>query len=197
MPIVILSLKCSPVYHGVKAMSDQSTTVSLKSLYRIMSQLRPQYASADEFSEKINQQIKNGYQLCAIQEGDDLVCAAGFRFANSLAHGAHIFIEDLVTDENARGKGYAKQLLDGIIKIANEKKINSIVLDSGVQRYNAHKFYIKNNFTIRAFVFTLALPQPETNKDPLSLYQKSSQLLMVSAENKIEEGKAEASITHF
>ncbi len=176
-------------------MSDQSTTVSLKSFYRIMSQLRSQYATVEEFSEKIIIQIKNGYHLCGIQEGDELVCVAGFRFANSLAHGPHIFIEDLVTDENARGKGYAKQLLESIIKIAHEKKINSIVLDSGVQRCDAHKFYIKNNFNIRAFVFTLALPQAETNKKQSEFSPLSSQMLMVSPNSRIIEGSAEASIT--
>ncbi len=87
----------------------------------------------------------------------DVVAVAGFRLCLNLAWGKFLYVDDLITDESARSQGYGKQLLDWLIAYANEHACQQIHLDSGVQRFAAHKFYLKNNLYISSHHFTLNL----------------------------------------
>ena len=133
-----------------------SSRMNISESFRVMSQLRTQYTHI-QYVEKISQQFKSGYHLCGLKENGKVISVAGFRFSNSLALGKHIYVEDFVTDETVRNRGYGKKLLEGIVEIGNESGVNSIVLDSGVQRFGAHQFYIKNSFDIKAYLMLRSL----------------------------------------
>ena len=58
-------------------------------------------------------QRPNGYRLLAAFEPDveHAVAVAGFRLAHSLAWGRYLYVDDLVTLPEARGRGHARGLL--------------------------------------------------------------------------------------
>ncbi|MDR2546528.1 MAG: GNAT family N-acetyltransferase [Lachnospiraceae bacterium] len=51
------------------------------------------------------------------------------------------FIENVITDECYRRKGIGKRVVEMAIEFAKEKNCYKVVLQSGVKRTEAHKFY--------------------------------------------------------
>ncbi len=123
--------------------------------FPVMTQLRP-HLSKDKFLGQVKQQMDEGFQLACVMDSN-VVAVAGFRLGLNLAWGKHLYVDDLITDKNVRSKGYGKQLLDWLINYANEHGCQQLHLDSGVQRFAAHKFYLSNNMFISSHHFTLNL----------------------------------------
>lgn len=119
--------------------------------------LRP-FLKEEDFLPRIKRLMEGGFQIAFIKLDDGKVPAiAGFRFVEMLHRGNSIYIDDLSTLEEFRGKGYGGMLIDYLINLAKEKGMYSIHLDSGVQRYDAHRFYLKKGFNIVSHHFALAL----------------------------------------
>jgi len=67
-------------------------------------------------------------------------------------------IEDLIVDENYRGKGFGRILVEKLISVAKEKNLKKINLTSNPQRITAQKLYEKMGFQKRdTDVFVLEL----------------------------------------
>lgn len=118
----------------------------------IMQQLRPKY-ELEHLIGLINQQRKNGYQLVYVQDDDTILCVAGFVTGHKLGWGNYLYIDDLVTDEAKRSSGAGKYLIEWFKDYAHINQIEQIHLDSGVHRYGAHKFYLKEEFVISSHHF--------------------------------------------
>ncbi|MHC0038803.1 GNAT family N-acetyltransferase [Pseudoneobacillus sp. C159] len=133
------------------------TDTEIMSTFSIFKQLRP-HVIQDEFVEKINRlQERYGYQLVAILENDEVKAAAGYRITESLAWGKYLYVDDLITDETSRKKGYAKLLWDWLISQAKENDCEQFHLDSSVQRHDAHRFYLKGGLDITCHHFQMTL----------------------------------------
>ncbi|MDQ3552225.1 MAG: GNAT family N-acetyltransferase, partial [Bacteroidota bacterium] len=74
-----------------------------------------------------------------------------------LHRGKSIYIDDLVTAPTARGKGFGGALLKYVFDEAREAGCQSVHLDSGVQRFAAHRLYLNNGFNITSHHFALEL----------------------------------------
>ena len=72
-----------------------------------------------------------------------------------LFRGKYIYIDDLSTLPEFRGKGYAGQLLDWIFEYAQKEKFEQVHLDSGVSdsRSDAHRLYLNKRFQIASLHF--------------------------------------------
>ena len=132
------------------------TNQDIASCWEAMYLLRPMLKK-QEFVQKIKEIQNEGYILLYILENDKAVAIVGYRFFTMLYCGKMLYIDDLSTLENYRGKGYASILLNHIYEIAKQENCNSIQLDSGHVRTNAHKLYYKEGFTINAFHFNKQL----------------------------------------
>jgi GNAT superfamily N-acetyltransferase len=65
---------------------------------------------------------------------------------NDLREEPFAFVEDLFVDEEVRGKGIGKKLMNELIKIAKEEKCYKIIANSRESRNQVHKFYKKMGF---------------------------------------------------
>jgi GNAT superfamily N-acetyltransferase len=63
--------------------------------------------------------------------------------------GARSIVEDLVVDENVRGKGIAKALMMEALEIARGAGANGIALTSNPLRVDANQFYLRMGFRKR------------------------------------------------
>lgn len=124
--------------------------------HAVMVQLRPHLDEAT-FLQRVRQQMEQGYRLVARVEGDTVVAVAGYRLGENLASGRHIYVDDLVTDEQGRSRGYGRELLNWLIERARALGCATLELDSGVHRAAAHRFYFENRMTISSFHFRLPL----------------------------------------
>ena len=120
----------------------------------VLRQLRPQYHHA-QMIERIGQQRLLGYQLACLWDDNEVCAVGGFIVGEKLAWGKHIYIDDFVTDEAHRSRGYGTALLHWLIEHARELGCAEVRLDSGVQRFAAHRFYLREGFDILSHHFAL------------------------------------------
>ena len=128
-------------------------TNELELAFPVVSQLRP-HRSLQEYIEIVKEMMQTGYQIACLFDGGRVVSFAGFIRHKILHYGDHIWVYDLVTDENHRGKGYGKLLMSYIEKLAEEHGVQCIALQSGFQRVDAHRFYENIGYEKVSFVFT-------------------------------------------
>lgn len=123
------------------------------STFPVMSQLRTNLDEG-EYAERIKGMRQHGYRLAAVVEDGEIRGVAGFRIQDYLFRGYHLYVDDLVTDENARSKGHGKLMLDWLVEEARKNGCERFHLDSGVQRQDAHRFYFREGLSITAFHFS-------------------------------------------
>jgi GNAT superfamily N-acetyltransferase len=115
-------------------------------------QLRAHLSEA-EFVARWRRQQPESYAVIYIEEEDTVAAAAGFRIMHTLSGGKTLYVDDLVTRETARRKGYAAKLLDGLKKEAAAQGCDLLHLDSGYQRHAAHKLYLAQGFEMTGHHF--------------------------------------------
>jgi GNAT superfamily N-acetyltransferase len=133
-----------------------STPREIESSFAVMKQLRP-HLEAETYVPTIERQMKAGYRLAAVVVGERVEAVAGYRFGESLSWRAFMYVDDLVTSETARSRGHGKLLLDWLMAEAREHGCGELHLDSGVQRFGAHRFYLRERMDIIAHHFRIAL----------------------------------------
>jgi len=125
--------------------------------FPLMADLRP-HLREDEFVSRVRgQQREHGYRLAVLEEDGAVRAVAGFRIAEWLAWGRFLYVDDLVTARSVRFRGYGQQLFDWLLAEARREGCEQLHLDSGVQRYEAHGFYLKNRLHITSHHFTRVL----------------------------------------
>ncbi|MEH2065186.1 MAG: GNAT family N-acetyltransferase [Nostoc sp.] len=124
--------------------------------FPVISQLRPQIIQS-KFVEQVRYQMKEGYQLVFLEVEKEAVAIAGFRIYNCLSSGRFLYIDDLVVDEFKRSHGYGQQLFQWLIEYARNHECKHLSLDSGVQRFAAHRFYLIQRMSITSHHFSIEL----------------------------------------
>lgn len=124
--------------------------------FDVMHELRP-HLKREEFVLQVRRMMKETYTLAYIDDGGKAVCASGFRFEEMLFRGKSIYVDDLVTLPDYRSKKYGGKMIDWIIELARKKDCKQVHLDSGVQRFDAHRFYLNNGFDITSHHFAMTL----------------------------------------
>ena len=111
--------------------------------------LRP-HLEKEQFVEQVIRQQQQSYQIIAVKYNGKFPSAAGFRFAEYLAWGKILYVDDLTTLAEHRGNGYAAILMDWLIEYATSKGCQGLHLDTGHQRHSAHKLYLKKGLNINS-----------------------------------------------
>ena len=124
--------------------------------YPVMAQLRPHLDEA-AYLAAVERQRREGYQLLFLETDGEVRAVAGFRLMEMLAYGKTLYVDDLVTDAAQRSQGYGEALLDWLAEYARAHACVKLHLDSGVQRFDAHRFYFTQRMWISAYHFSLKL----------------------------------------
>lgn len=124
--------------------------------FPVMAQLRPHLVEAD-FVARVRRMKSEGYFLAFLEDAGDVRAVAGYRFYDKLFSGLNLYVDDLVTDATARSRGHGKALLAWLVGEARARGCDNFELDSGVQRHDAHRFYLRERMKIASYHFTLPL----------------------------------------
>ena len=124
-----------------------------------MRELRPHIAAAD-FAPLVLQQQTEGYQIAFLELDGAVRSVAGFRIFNLLFSGRTLYVDDLVTHDSDRSRGFGGALFDWLVNYAKAQGCERFTLDSGVQRFAAHRFYLNRGMDITAHHFDLKLTSP-------------------------------------
>lgn len=105
----------------------------------------------------------DGYRLVAREEKSieskwRVVAVMGYRILHDLAHGSHLYVDDLVTSKDARSHGHGAELLRWAEGEARRLGLSGLRLCSGVENKPAHRFYEREGWTARSFAFKKKVP---------------------------------------
>ncbi len=123
---------------------------------RAVQALRPMVAD-EIYQEAVRQTLADNRQMIFVEENGEAAAVAVFETGYSLYRGRYIYIDDLSTLSEARGKGYAGQLLDWIVDYARREGFGQVHLDSGVNeaRTDAHRLYLNKRMQVTSLHFAL------------------------------------------
>ncbi len=124
-----------------------------KRFFDLLKELRP-HLTFDSFRETLFEAQKtSNYQMTGIEDESGLVALMGYRILHDFVHGKHLYIDDLVSKESCRSKGYGTILLSHAEEIARLNGCSNLRLCTGIENEAGKKFYQKNNWNLRAVVY--------------------------------------------
>jgi len=131
------------------AIALAQTDAEIARCFPVMQQLRPHLVEA-EFVATVRKQQAGGYLLAYVEKDAAVVALAGFRLLDNLVGGRVLYVDDLVTSDAHRSSGLGTTMFDWLTSRAREEGCTYLELDCGVQRFDAHRFYMKNRMAITA-----------------------------------------------
>ena len=111
--------------------------------------------SLDDLKQRINDMLSSGYYEILVAEDNSIV--VGFiGLQKSLCFenpGIVLRIIALGVSNEFQGNGIGTKLIKGAEKYAKENNISVLLVNSGLKRLQAHKFYEKNLFDKKGYSF--------------------------------------------
>ena len=129
----------------------------IRRCFPLYHELRPHLVEGEIVERVRRQQQAHGYVLVYLEEEGVPVALAGFREVEYLAWGRVFYVDDLVTAAAARGRGHGGLLLDWLVAEARRRGCAEFHLDSGMQRFSAHRLYHSRRLEITCHHFGLVL----------------------------------------
>jgi GNAT superfamily N-acetyltransferase len=139
--------------HDIRPLVDE---VAIRAAWPLVAQLRP-HLDADALVAQLQRQTGEGFHATILYDAGVPRAYAGWRVHENLVYGRHMYVDDLVTDETVRSRGYGKAMLDWLKVEATRLGCTRLQLDSGTFRKDAHAFYLREGLRIEAFHFGIAL----------------------------------------
>jgi GNAT superfamily N-acetyltransferase len=131
------------------------TLAEIRRCHAVMRELRPKFTSAQMFVQRVQRQQGQGYLLAFVEADGQIRAVAGYRYLESLFSGKFIYVDDLVTLPSDRSHGFGGQLLDWLVEQARAHDCEQLELDSGVERFDAHRFYFLKRMKIASYHFSI------------------------------------------
>jgi GNAT superfamily N-acetyltransferase len=94
-----------------------------------------------------------GLRFTAAYDGATCLGVAGWRVVDTTSVLRKLYVDDLVTSSTARSTGVGATLLADLEQRAVAAGCATLELDSGVQRFDAHRFYLRERFAITSHHF--------------------------------------------
>jgi GNAT superfamily N-acetyltransferase len=133
------------------------TDEQIDATFDVMRQLRPDLVREMYVARIRTLMATDGFRLAALTEQGEPRALAGYRYMNMLYCGRILYIDDLVTDDRVRSRGYGKRMLDWLKSEARRHECSEVQLISRVIREQAHRFYFREDFGIECFQFRMRL----------------------------------------
>jgi GNAT superfamily N-acetyltransferase len=140
------------------AESDADIERCLPVMAELRTDLHAQYEAA-AFIAQVRQQQTESYRLVLLEVEGRIRAVAGYRIMHKLHTRKTLYVDDLVTCAADRSKGYGEALLEWLTLAARRHDCTTLELDSGVQRFDAHRFYLRNRMIISSHHFLLKLKE--------------------------------------
>jgi GNAT superfamily N-acetyltransferase len=113
-----------------------------------------------QFCERIFSRTKDNrnYQIYLAVVNGQVVGTFSLLIMDSVAYGnPSAILDDMVVDENWRGKGIGKMMIAEVQQICREKGCRKLMLSSNINRQEAHHFYKALGFQVHGYSFYVDL----------------------------------------
>ena len=126
-----------------------------------MRALRTHHRDEREFVRRVDEEQRpQGYRIVGVVESGRVVAVAGFRVLHNLASGDALYVDDLSTLAEARGRGHGRALLDWCAAEGRAARLptsSTSTPASGPEREDAHRLYLNTRLRITAHHFAREL----------------------------------------
>ena len=112
-----------------------------------------------DYAAKMQRVFAQGGRMVVAADGDAVLGVAVWRVYENTYNDVQVYVDDLVTDDTRRSTGVGRALIDWLTARAQMLSASKLTLDSGTQRVDAHRFYLRERFHITAFHFEKKLDQ--------------------------------------
>jgi GNAT superfamily N-acetyltransferase len=119
---------------------ELTTEAEFRAAFPVLSQLRDHLSEA-EYLDYLAEMRAEGYRLFALFDDDEIVSVAGVVVTTNFYNGRHLFVYDLVTRADRRSEGFGTRLMTFVEEWARDHDCESLTLESGLWREDAHRFY--------------------------------------------------------
>ena len=139
---------------AVHLLQDDETTIAdwLRCAENLHRTLRP--ALPADYEGYLRKMFSEGARMAILHVANAPKALAVYRIHHTTFQGLRFYVDDLVTEEAARGQGFGSALLDWCVGKARAEQCDTFALDSGVQRTAAHRFYFRHGLVVRSFSFS-------------------------------------------
>jgi GNAT superfamily N-acetyltransferase len=117
-------------------------------------QLRPHLPA--DYAARMREIFAGGGRMAVAARGEKVLGLAVWRHSHK-TFATELYVDDLVTDEAQRSTGVGRALLALCERRARELGCETLSLDSGTQRQQAHKFYFRESMVVSSFHFVKPL----------------------------------------
>lgn len=119
---------------------ELTTEAEWREAFPVLRELRD-HLTEQTYLEYLREMREEGYRLFAVFEDEDVLAVAGAGVRTNFYNGRHLFVYDLVTRPDRRSEGHGGRLMGFLEDWARERNCESITLESGLWREDAHRFY--------------------------------------------------------
>lgn len=141
----------------MKRIALARSAADLRRCYPVMAELRPHLDERAFIVQIRRQERAHGYHIAFLENLGEVRAVAGFRFMECLAWGKFLYVDDLVTAAPSRSHGHGQALFAWLVARARAAGCAQVHLDSGVQRFGAHRFYLAQRMDLTCHHFALVL----------------------------------------
>lgn len=114
-------------------------------------QLRPSLPA--DYAGRLRQVFASGGRMVVAAANGEVRAVGVWRLIENTYEGRRLYVDDLVADEAYRSLGWGKCVFDWLERRACDLGCDVLVLDSGIQRAGAHKFYFREGMSIASYSF--------------------------------------------
>jgi ribosomal protein S18 acetylase RimI-like enzyme len=129
-----------------------SNSFEIKLAFDVIKQLRS-HLSFEDYQALLTQMQKEGYELWGYFSKDKILGLMSTRIYTDLVRGPHLYIDDLVVDQEQRSLGIGKKLLHHAEELTHKKGLSTLRLCTGLDNEEGRKFYAREGWTERAYAF--------------------------------------------
>lgn len=147
----------SPLPPGT-ALRHAEDEAALRACWPVARQLRPHLASIDDYLARVQRMRQHSYRVLAAWHGTQVLALAGYRLQENLVYGRFLYVDDLVTGEDARGQGWGARLIAATRALAAQADCAHYVLDTAMANTAAQRFYARQGLANQATRFSAPVP---------------------------------------
>lgn len=119
-------------------------------IFPLIRQLR-KHLTEETFMEHYASMSFEEYELWSYEENQKSVGLIGMRVCTDFVRGTHLYVDDLVTDEEHRSQGIGAKLLNFAEEEAKKRNLPSLRLACVIENASGLKFYEREGWIRRSY----------------------------------------------
>lgn len=129
---------------------ELTTIDEMLAAFEVLQHMYPKM-TREKYGTIIRQRKEEGYRMVGVFDGNKCVSSAGFWIGVRFYCGKFIQLDNMVTLPEYRSKGAGKIITDFIKEIGKTENCLKVLVDTYVENFDAHRFFLKEGFIIRGY----------------------------------------------